>query len=237
MKSAFIVTSAVQSKFGVYQPDQRLIQTLATIQCLRERVPGCVIAVMEVSGAGLQSNYEEALLESADFYVDFTTNVQVQEWYKSDNWDVVKNITELNCFPQALLALKDQGAFLGVDRVFKMSGRYLLNEKFDYSFYETDAVNDKIVIGKSVPSHFPYYITKQSMQYMCRLLSWPVSMHQYVVESYFKAAAYMQSRLDDKGYADIEHCLYYAFDRGRVLEIPEVGVYGAIAPNGQPIVN
>lgn len=237
MKSGFIVTSAIQSKFGVYNPDERLVQTLKTIQCLRDRVPDCVIAVSEVSGGGLDSKYEDALLDAVDYYVDFTTNEQVREWYKSDNWDVVKNITELNTFPQALLALKDQGMFRDLGRVFKMSGRYLLNEKFDYEFYKTDAVKDKIVIGKSVPSHFPYHITKMSTQYMCRLLSWPVSMHDYLVDSYYKAAGYMHSRLQDGGYADIEHCLYFAFDRDRVLEIPEVGVEGTIAPNGARIVN
>lgn len=237
MKSAFVVTSAVQSKFGVYDPDQRLIQTLATIQVLRQKVPGCVVAVMEVSGGGLDERFENALLDHADYYVDFTTNDQVRDWYRSDNWDVVKNITELHCFPQALMALDDQGAFNGVDRVFKMSGRYLLNDRFDYNLYSQPEVADKIVIGKAVPTHFPYAVTLQNMQYMCRVLSWPKSMHDYVVDAYWRAAAYMVDRLKYGGYADIEHCLYYAFDRSRVHEVDEVGVEGTIAPNGQAIVN
>jgi hypothetical protein len=237
MKSAFVVTSAVQSKFGVYNPDQRLIQTLGTIQRVRDVVPDCTIAVMEVSGAGLEPKYDEALVNASDYFVDFTTNSLVRDWYQSDNWDVVKNITELHCFPQALSALKEQGAFDDVQRVFKMSGRYLLNDKFDYQFYNSPEAQGKIVIGKAVPSHFPYHVTLQNMQYMCRVLSWPVEMHDYVVDAYYRAAAYMVDRLKNGGYSDIEHCLYYAFDRALVHEVTEIGVEGTIAPNGQPIVN
>jgi hypothetical protein len=47
----------------------------------------------------------------------------------------------------------------------------------------------------------------------------------------------MRDRLKAGGYADIEHCLFYALPKEHVLEIEQVGVYGTIAPNGHPIVN
>jgi hypothetical protein len=47
----------------------------------------------------------------------------------------------------------------------------------------------------------------------------------------------MKQRLMTGGYADIEHCLYYALPKEHVHEVDEVGVYGTIAPNGIPIVN
>lgn len=241
MKTTFIVTSAISTRFGVYNYDQRLQQTLDTIKCLRDRVPDCKIVVNEVSGSGITPETESVLLDCVDVFLDFTKNSDVQfiysapQWY--NNWDVVKNLTELTTFPQSLKTLWDAGEIQDQDRIFKMSGRYMLNEKFDLSVYEQDHIKHKVVIGKSVPSQFPYNVVGMSMQYMCRLLSWPTARHQDMIEYYNVGRNYMVNRMSVGGYADIEHCLYHGIPREIVHELDEVGVYGNIAPNGAPIVN
>lgn len=241
MNTLVIVTSAVESRFGIYSADQRLKMTLDTISNLRERVPGVKIVVNEVSGNGIQPERENALLDACDIFLDFTTNTEVnwiynnKAWY--ENWDVVKNLTELTTFPLSLYSLLDSGELDGIDRVFKMSGRYLLNDKFNLDFYSTDEAKDKIVIGRRCASQFPYQITLLKEQYMARLLSWPSYMQRDMASYYVNARDYMRERMRAGGYADIEHCLFYALPQDRVLEVDEVGVYGTIAPNGQPIVN
>jgi hypothetical protein len=241
MKTTFIVTSAVNSRFGVYTPEQRLDMTLQTLQCLRDRVPGCKIVISEVSGDGIAQDMEDQLMDACDVYIDFSTNKEVNVIYTSptwyNNWDIVKNLTELSTFPQALQTLLDSGEVEGQDRLFKMSGRYLLNDKFDLSVYEQDDVKDKIVIGKKVASQFPYAVTEMSMQYMCRLLSWPASKHADMIEYYKIARNHMVQRVAKGGYSDIEHSLCFSLPPSYVKELEEVGVYGNIAPNGAPIVN
>lgn len=241
MKTLFIVTSAVHSRFGVYNWEQRLSMTLDTIKCLRDRVPDCKIVINEVSGSGVVEKTEQSLMDAVDLYLDFTTNNEVNfiynnpAWY--DNWDVVKNLTELTTFPQSLKILQDAGELEGIDRIFKMSGRYLLNDKFDLNFYAQPEVKNKVVIGKSVPSQFPLHVTGLNTQYMCRLLSWPQDLHSNMISWYEAGRDYMKQRMSMGGYADIEHCLYYAIPRQQVYEVDEVGVYGNIAPNGIPIIN
>jgi hypothetical protein len=241
MKPLVIVTSAIETRFGIYDPNQRIDMTLATIDNLRERMPGVKIAISEVSGNGLKARYEDRLMTACDYYLDFTTNYEVnwiynnKDWF--NNWDVVKNLTELTTFPQALMTIKQTGDLLGIDRVFKMSGRYQLNDKFDINLYDTPEARNKIVIGRRYPSQFPYEITLLKEQYMARLLSWPIEMHDDMIGYYKVARDYMKSRMMASGYADIEHCLFYAFPKNRVMEIDEVGVYGNIAPNGMGIVN
>jgi hypothetical protein len=241
MNVLVIVTSAVESRFGIYDADQRLAMTLSTIENLRERIPGVKIVINEVSGNGISTHREMALLDTCDVYLDFTTNKEVNwiynnpAWY--ENWDVVKNLTELTTFPLSLRTLQDSNELDGIDRVYKMSGRYLLNEKFDLAFYSTDIAKDKIVIGKRYPSQFPYQVTLLTEQYMARLLSWPTSMQTNMIDYYNNARDYMRDRIRAGGYADIEHCLFYALPKEHVLEVDEVGVYGTIAPNGHPIVN
>ena len=241
MKTTFIVTSAVHTRFGIYTWEQRRDMTLDTIACLRERVPDCKIVVNEVSGAGVHTTVEAALMDAADLYIDFTTNSEVNYIYNNptwyNNWDVVKNLTELTTFPISLKTLQDAGEIDDQDRIFKMSGRYLLNEKFDIDFYNQPQVKDKVVIGKSVASQFPIEVTGLNMQYMCRLLSWPNAMHADMIAWYETGRDYMKQRMSLGGYADIEHCLYYASPKQHVYEVDQVGVYGNIAPNGIPIVN
>jgi hypothetical protein len=241
MNTLFIVTSAVNSRFGIYTAEQRLDMTLQTIQCLRDRVPGCKIVINEVSGSGVSHEAEQALMAAVDLYLDFTTNSEVNFIYSNpvwyNNWDVVKNLTELTTFPQSLKILADAGELEGIDRIFKMSGRYLLNDKFDLEFYSQPDVLNKVVIGKSVPSQFPLSVTGLNTQYMCRLLSWPTDLHSGMITWYEAGRDYMKYRMSVGGYADIEHCLYHAIPRHHVHEVDEVGVYGNIAPNGIPIVN
>ena len=241
MKTTFIVTSAVNSRFGIYKPEERLDMTLQTLQCLRDRVPDCKIVISEVSGDGISQEMEDQLMDACDVYIDFSTNKEVNIIYNSptwyNNWDIVKNLTELSTFPQALQTLLDSGEVDGQDRLFKMSGRYLLNEKFDLSLYEQDDVKDKIVIGKRVPSQFPYAVTEMTMQYMCRLLSWPASRHADMIEYYKIARNHMVQRVAKGGYSDIEHSLCFSLPPSLVKELEEVGVYGNIAPNGAPIIN
>lgn len=241
MTPMVIVTSAVETRFGIYSPEQRLEMTLETIRNLRERMPNAIVVISEVSGNGLKQEYEKQLFDSCDMYLDFTNNQEVnwiynnQSWYQ--NWDIVKNLTELTTFPLALAAIRDNDEIKSVDRLFKMSGRYLLNDKFDLAFYEHPDVKNKIVIGKRVPSQFPFAVTLLAEQYNARLLSWPADQHNSMVEYYVKARDYMRARLAAGGYADIEHCLFHALPKEHVLEVDQVGVYGNIAPNGAPIVN
>ena len=54
-KYAVIVTSAINTKFGVYSSDQRLAQTLDTIASIRTRIPGCTIFLLEISGVSKEN--------------------------------------------------------------------------------------------------------------------------------------------------------------------------------------
>ena len=64
MKSAFIITSALNTRFGVYTPEQRLEQTLATIKSVRERNPGAKIFAVELAGV-TPTDEQRATMEAA----------------------------------------------------------------------------------------------------------------------------------------------------------------------------
>ena len=193
---------------------------------------------MECTGTPLTDSQSDLLEERSDLLIDYSEDAEVQAIYNStDNWDVVKNSTEILCFGKTLRLCLEDGDFDGCDRIHKMSGRYVLNSQFapTMPLYEQHA--DRIIIGEKYKSQFPPGVTGIDLQYMARLWSWPVDITERIIEVYEDSLWYMADRVKQGGYADIEHVLYKFLPADLVTEIPVLGVEGSIAPNGQPIQN
>lgn len=238
IRHLFVVTSAINSRFGIYKPQERLTQTLATVDSIRQRIPDAGIVIMECTGVSPTADQENTLRSHCDYYLDYTKDPAVQALYAStDNWDVVKNGTEIMVFGRALQVLAQNNIIDSYDRVHKMSGRYLLNDSFDLDMYTYDSIRDQIIIGHSYPSQFPYHVTLVQRQYMARLWSWPATLHAEIIKVYQDSFDYFKQRVDNGGYVDIEHVLYKFLDRKHLAEVEELGVEGTIAPNGVAIRN
>jgi hypothetical protein len=164
-------------------------------------------------------------------------DADVQALYDNDNWDVVKNGTEIMCFGRMLNEIKTVPDLMTVDRMHKMSGRYILNDMFDPETYDKSDVADRIIIGPKYKSQFPEHITTQPWQYMARLWSWPVARLDEVIQVYEDSLVFFAERLAAGGYVDIEHVLARFLNPAHVHEIQNLGVEGCIAPNGTPIKN
>jgi hypothetical protein len=235
IRHCFVVTSAVNSKFGVYKPAERMQQTLTTLKNVRAKVPGCKIIVMECAGTALSEEQSNLIEQHCDLLLDFSNDPDVQAIYQSENWDVVKNSTEIMCFGRALRMCQDDGDFVGCERIHKMSGRYILNDDFKLDVYEQNP--DRIIIGPKHKSQFPLQVTGIELQYMARLWSWPANQTERVIQVYNDSLVYIGQRAMQGGYADIEHVLYKFLPTDLVTEIPALGVEGSIAPNGIAIKN
>ena len=237
-KHCFVVTSAVNSKFGVYSPAARLQQTITTLSTIKSWVPDAKIIVMECTGTPLTESQSDLLEERSDLLIDFSEDAEVQAIYNStDNWDIVKNSTEILCFGKTLRLCLDDGDLDGCDRIHKMSGRYILNDKFNESLPIYEKYADRIIIGEKYKSQFPPGVTGIDLQYMARLWSWPADITERIIKVYEDSLYYLADRVKQGGYADIEHVLYKFLPADLVTEIPVLGVEGSIAPNGQPIQN
>lgn len=233
MKHTFLLSSAIKTKFGVYTTQQRMEQTRDTVLSIRAAIPDAQIIIVECSGAGIEHEQLLELSDMAAYVINLTKDPNVVALYNStNNWDIVKNGTEMTCFLKAIGICHDKGLFDGYDRIHKMSGRYLLNENFHPEFYERPEVLDKIVIGAKRPSQFSFEMTQQSFQYMSRLWSWPVARVPEILAVYKNGIQYFSDRIAAKGYVDIEHVLGKFLNPANVLEQDVLGVEGNISPNG-----
>jgi len=233
-KHAFLITSAVNTKFGVFSSDQRLQQTLATVSSIRRAVPEAKIILVEMAAIALSEAQRLALAPTVDQIIDFTADHSVQELYHStNNWDIVKNVNEVTCFARALRTLTASSELDGVQRIFKVSGRYTLTADFDISYYNRYENQNMIVLSRARPSHFGAQVTGGiTQQFMSRLWSWPTALNTEIIEAYDQFLLYMFQRLQAGGYADIEHTLYKFLDHDKIRQLDRVGITGHIGPNG-----
>lgn len=229
-----MITSAINTKFGVFTSEQRLQQTIDTINSINGRVPNARIHLIEMSAIPLTDEQRNQLNPLVDGILDFDEDPDVKDIFNSsENWDWVKNATEVMCFKQAIEGLIDIGALGDVDRVHKISGRYTLSDAFDLSVFEQHP--DKIVIKHKMNSQFPYHLTQVDKQYMSRLWSWPIALTPNVITAYEDGFTYIAERISEGGYCDIEHMLYKFLPNEFIHEVSRTGISGNLGPNGTRI--
>lgn len=239
INTAFVITSAVNTKFGVYSSEQRLKQTLDTIESIRLRVPKAKICLLEMAALPLTQDQKHQLSIKIDKLIEFNDYDNVQHLYHStDNWDIVKNVNEVSCFPIGIKQLLNSDFFDNVHRVFKISGRYRLNNEFNLNLYSNKNILDKIVVAKFRNSQFSPMMTGNiTKQFMSRLWSWPHNYTNDIINLYDSFLHYMFERIQAGGYADIEHTLYHFLDHSKVYQVESIGLEGNIGPNGAAIVD
>jgi len=235
MNHLFIISSAINTKFGEFDSNQRLLQTYRTFKSVYDRIPDAKVAVIESSGYPLDNDVVEALHGVVHCLVDMSRNEEVSKIHNSTpNWDIVKNACEIMCFSAGFNMIDKTGLLEGIDRIHKLSGRYLLTNDFDTSLYEK--YPDKIIITEKLETTFgtrvdiPY-------QYVSRLWSWPIQHHETVKKFYVDALLELKDRIENNRFADIEHLMYLLLPKDLVQEVPLVGVEGLIGGNKRYVRN
>jgi hypothetical protein len=237
-KYGVLVTSAVNAKFSIYKPVERLAQTLETIKSIRERVPNAVICLTDCSVPAISDDVKAELQSHVDYFVDFSQDETVN-WIAENITvqDVVKNMTELVVVTGFFEMAQEQGWFADCDRVFKVSGRYKLTDRFWIGDYQRALIGDKYVVSKRNLSQFAPGITGVDMQYMLRVYSLGVNRIPKFIKLLETMTRHMKDRVDAGGYIDIEHLWYKFLPEKDVIIFDRTGVTGNIGPNGQQIEN
>lgn len=236
MPALFLITSAIRTRHGIFSTEERLNQTITTLDSIKKYAPESKIILLESSAESSITDEEAAILNPYLIaLLNFNHDQQVKDIYNAagDNWDVAKNITELTVFGKALnFILKEQPQLMdGIDRVFKLSGRYTLNENFNMEVHNES--KNQYVFSSRRPSTFPIFVTNGlTQQVMSRLWSWPANKTSLVFFRYNLMVEDFIGCNHQGKYRDTEHLLLKYFDGPHIKEIPIIGVEGQIGPNG-----
>jgi hypothetical protein len=160
----FLITSVIDtcnkplsysSRRSVYTCEERLNQTVETIQSIKKYVPNAYIVLIDGSGRLLTSQ-EKLLLDGVNNIIEITDEASLQ-----DIQNKYKAIGEC----RLILNFLNSPLFksLQINRFFKISGRYHLQEGFNINDFLSDKIsirairmqyNTVVVFGYSISNNY-----------------------------------------------------------------------------------
>jgi hypothetical protein len=228
MSNWFLITSAINVDYGIYTLQQKFEQTCETIESIRKYCSDAKIILLEGSPKKPEENVYNHLREITDMYIDFSNDVVVQSMHRDLNTFAIKSPGEAYILGSFLSA---QNFIKETDRVFKISGRYMLDENFDREFHESQKV--KIVFLKKEP-YTQYYSVESGtkmepiapFQYKTRLYSFCGSLSKYFTQVCFDTLNFFCKNYGVDFFSDIEHAMYRFVNHDLVVETDVIGVTG-----------
>jgi len=227
----FVVSSAIHTKHGVYNAEERLDQLIKTCESIRERTT-CDIVVVDGGEKFLSVEEQTKLHPVVSHFYSYYDTPLVKEMQEIKVQDVVKNVIEVfmfgSFFHSEIAKIKHYA------RVFKMSGRYTLTNDFDYN-YHINQRNHIVIRGPYTSQFTPEMTGGVRLQYMSRLWSFDAALIDYMSEVYKCMLRNMIDTVNGGGYIDIEHSLFKFLDPKLVINPEKIGVIGNLAPNGATV--
>lgn len=231
MTNWFLITSAINVEYGIFDNDKRFSQTLATIASIRKYCENSKIVLLEGAPNALTEEQNGILLNTCDIVIDFSQNDLIQFAHRTQDIDTLKHPCELFLLGSFM---KQQDFIEDSDRVYKISGRYFLNSNFNSSLHA--AAKEKLMFGQKFKS-CGYYDVKSGdtmpaitdFQYRTRLYSFCGSLREYMTNKYQEMFDFTLNLYNSGGFSDVEHIMYHHLDKEKVIEIKPIGVSGAFA--------
>jgi hypothetical protein len=239
-KFLFLVGSALnhfkEEDLSEFNSEQRFNQTLDTIRSIRDKVPDAYILVYEGSEKEINQKYKDKFIEQSDLFLELGDDPYMRALYENlhrdpDKFTFGKSMLECRCLQLVLYYMGEHNLFTDVTRVFKLTGRYKLNEDFNINDYKSGFLKNKYVM-----KYYDYNERFQDMDdiyttlYGCKgsivtgLWSFDKFLFNDIFDVLEKSFDYMQRAIQLTAGIDIEHSFYHFIDRDKILNVPVLGL-------------
>jgi hypothetical protein len=244
-KHTVLITSAVYSNYGIYTPEQRIQQTLDTARSARKYLPDATVILVDNSKVDVQNDDSpefNELLDTVDYYIDNSDDKDIQYFHNNvQNFDIGKNAMECLGMAKALAYIQsDEDIMKDINesaRIFKLSGRYLLTDKFDITKFDNEDTKDKYVFKKAQAAWIPQAETGTNILLQTRLWSFTPSLLVDTAVLFKTILDNMFATFNQQKYIDVEHSMGKYIPKDQLVELESVGLQGNIAPNGMMIID
>lgn len=244
-KNIVLLTSALYTNYGIYNTKDRIKQTLETAQSAKKYIPGAVIILIDNSKVDVQNDTSaefEELIDLVDYYIDNSDDADIKYFHENvTNYDIGKNAMEALGLFKALNFINNDSEMLeefnSAARVFKLSGRYQVTDKFDITKFDNENTKDKYVFKQAQPAWVNPQDTGVTTMLQTRLWSFTPSLLTPTLRMYQQIIENMFNLFNAGKYIDNEHSMSKFIPRENLVEIETVGLAGNIAPNGMMVID
>ena len=222
-KNLFIVTSALQANIGVVGAEERLKQTIETLENLKKKVPDAMVLFVDGSPHNIDDNIKKKINEYCQA-IWFNQHPDVYAMASSGR----KSEAEIIMLFNTLIKIKQSKSIHEIKRIFKFSARTILEDDFDINEY--DDLYGKYVFKKSIPSWMSSERKTNITDhlYITRMYSFCPSL----IDNYLQTLQPILNNVIQHG-IDTEHSHYLCLDRRYVIEFDRVKCAGIVAGSGE----
>jgi hypothetical protein len=244
-KNIVLLTSAVYTNYGIYTAQQRISQTLETAKSAKKYIPDATIILVDNSKIEVQNDDSaefNELIDLVDYYIDNSDDDDIKYFHANvTNYDIGKNAMEAIGILKALSYIAGDKELMNIvssaNRIFKLSGRYQVTDKFDISKFDNEETKNKYVFKKAQPSWIPSSDTGVDTLLQTRLWSFPPGLFLDTIEMVKQIIQNMLTMFNSGKYIDNEHSMSKFVPKDKLVELDVVGLQGNIAPNGMMIID
>ena len=124
---------------SIYSVEQRYAQTKKTIQSIKDKIPDAIIVIVECSP--LSESEEEFLTQNCNYLLNLYNFKNIQ----TNVYGISKALGEGTLTYHALNYIQLNN--IKYDNLIKISGRYMLSDKFDLNNFNNDSIVIKHIDG------------------------------------------------------------------------------------------
>ena len=233
----FLVTSALETRYSLFSLEDRITQTLETVSSIRKYAPDSHIIIVE-GGQPLTSELTNRLSGYVDDIYDFTNTdvIQLSQSLEHYALDSIGHTVKTPCEAFMLALACGQLPPNTYERIFKISGRYVLTERFNLSDHmsaigkyvflpkapvgEMDITNAP-ALGKSSVDFSDYCYETTFYSFCGSLLPQAIQNFRVMFNNIIQVYS-------SESYIDIETATYLTVDHTQVVEVSPIGIAGQL---------
>lgn len=225
MKDIFFVSSALGVEYGLFDIDQRCNQLSNTISSIKRVLPESQIHLVDSGDTLPPDEYISKFIPEVSLVRVIGNHPFIQgssSLKRDNNLTIHKSFGEVAGMMDFLHVLKNNPG--NYNRVFKLSGRYQLSDKFDYSAHNNS--KDSVVILR----HKEW---GTDSVFLTRLWSFDYSMLDKMIEVYQHIIDYMVDITNKYNLVPIIEVTLFKFLKELNVPVVEVDTMGVIGLYGQ----
>ena len=224
-RQLFIVTSALNPNMGILNREERMQQTIEGLQSLRNKCPDAIVLLADGSPEKVEEEKIRSLSHLVNFVADFSNDSDITQFASRGMKSQAENVLLL----KTMMLLKQDASMMrlmqSVSRVYKFSGRTILNDGFDSSEHNHFG---KYVFKKRMPT---WLSGERAEIFTDLLITRLFSFCPSLIDDYMIMCRRNIGVINDAG-VDTEHAHFFNMKPELLIELDQIHCQGVMASTG-----